>query len=369
MKKFTLSLATLFVAVAAIASPTAEEVSALTLRIDKVDGATIRVKNSDDLNAVLNENGSISLNNFEGYSSLKVFFNEDGSIYAPAQTFTVFDEDTYETVYYLAVPAASKNKTPMEAYNDRITGTYVNGRITLDAWNAIKTTAYFSENLGTLYAYDVTTMVVAPNAQVASSYWVDQYDDETWDFIGWYATEIEESVKNAYVEQEGNNIYVYNFDDIYGTAKFTINPSKDNLTITADPSFVAFKRINSSGNQTDYTIKAIPEELTEEEVSPLDSDVTGSISDEYHFSFGDCGLFNASGSYTGSLIAVKTVTLDNPLDITPTGINTASVAKQVAGVKYVNMMGVESTTPFQGVNIVVTRYTDGTTSATKQLMK
>ena len=208
MKKFTLSLATLFVAVAAIASPTAEEVSALTLRIDKVDGATIRVKNSDDLNAVLNENGSISLNNFEGYSSLKVFFNEDGSIYAPAQTFTVFDEDTYETVYYLAVPAASKNKTPMEAYNDRITGTYVNGRITLDAWNAIKTTAYFSENLGTLYAYDVTTMVVAPNAQVASSYWVDQYDDETWDFIGWYATEIEESVKNAYVEQEGNNIYV-----------------------------------------------------------------------------------------------------------------------------------------------------------------
>ena len=188
MKKFTLSLATLFVAVAAIASPTAEEVSALTLRIDKVDGATIRVKNSDDLNAVLNENGSISLNNFEGYSSLNVFFNEDGSIYAPAQTFTVFDEDTYETVYYLAVPAASKNKTPMEAYNDRITGTYVNGRITLDAWNAIKTTAYFSENLGTLYAYDVTTMVVAPNAQVASSYWVDQYDDETWDFIGWYAT-------------------------------------------------------------------------------------------------------------------------------------------------------------------------------------
>ena len=97
--------------------------------------------------------------------------------------------------------------------------------------------------------------------------------------------------------------------------------------------------------------------------------MTGSISDEYHFSFGDCGLFNASGSYTGSLIAVKTVTLDNPLDITPTGINTASVDKQVAGVKYVNMMGVESTTPFQGVNIVVTRYTDGTTSATKQLMK
>ncbi len=40
-------------------------------------------------------------------------------------------------------------------------------------------------------------------------------------------------------------------------------------------------------------------------------------------------------------------------------------AKQVDSVQYSNLAGVTSTTPFSGVNIVVTRYTDGTTSVTK----
>ena len=40
-------------------------------------------------------------------------------------------------------------------------------------------------------------------------------------------------------------------------------------------------------------------------------------------------------------------------------------ARQVAGVKYYNVAGVESDRPFQGVNIVVTRYTDGSMTTTK----
>ncbi len=42
-------------------------------------------------------------------------------------------------------------------------------------------------------------------------------------------------------------------------------------------------------------------------------------------------------------------------------------AKQVAGVKYYNMVGIESERPFEGVNIVVTRYSDGSTSTAKRL--
>ena len=48
----------------------------------------------------------------------------------------------------------------------------------------------------------------------------------------------------------------------------------------------------------------------------------------------------------------------------PTGV-TDVYAKTVAGVKYVNVAGMESNTPFDGVNIVVTTYTDGTQSAVK----
>ncbi len=48
-----------------------------------------------------------------------------------------------------------------------------------------------------------------------------------------------------------------------------------------------------------------------------------------------------------------------------TGVNDVNASKTVAGVKYVNVAGVESNTPFNGVNIVVTTYTDGTKAAVK----
>ena len=54
-------------------------------------------------------------------------------------------------------------------------------------------------------------------------------------------------------------------------------------------------------------------------------------------------------------------------DKVATGVNDVNSAKEVKGVSYFNMMGVESAQPFEGVNIMVTTYTDGTSSATKVL--
>lgn len=60
-----------------------------------------------------------------------------------------------------------------------------------------------------------------------------------------------------------------------------------------------------------------------------------------------------------------------PLDLeagnVSTGVNDVNSAKEVKGVSYFNMMGVESAQPFDGVNIMVTTYTDGTSSAAKVL--
>lgn len=60
-----------------------------------------------------------------------------------------------------------------------------------------------------------------------------------------------------------------------------------------------------------------------------------------------------------------------PLDLdatkVATDVNDVNCAKEVKGVSYFNMMGVESAQPFDGVNIMVTTYTDGTSSATKVL--
>ena len=59
--------------------------------------------------------------------------------------------------------------------------------------------------------------------------------------------------------------------------------------------------------------------------------------------------------------------LDLDADKVATGVNDVNCAKEVKGVSYFNMMGVESAQPFDGVNIMVTTYTDGTQSAAKVL--
>ncbi|MDO4512259.1 MAG: hypothetical protein Q4B68_10645 [Bacteroidales bacterium] len=49
----------------------------------------------------------------------------------------------------------------------------------------------------------------------------------------------------------------------------------------------------------------------------------------------------------------------------PTGVNDVNTAKAVKSVRYFNLMGVESADLNEGVNIVVTTYTDGTTASAK----
>jgi hypothetical protein len=53
----------------------------------------------------------------------------------------------------------------------------------------------------------------------------------------------------------------------------------------------------------------------------------------------------------------------------PTAINGVVVNGNVKSVKYVNVAGMVSDVPFQGVNIVVTEYTDGSRTTTKMLKK
>jgi hypothetical protein len=48
-----------------------------------------------------------------------------------------------------------------------------------------------------------------------------------------------------------------------------------------------------------------------------------------------------------------------------TGIEQVNADKQVVSVRYINVAGQQSETPFDGMNIVVTTYTDGTTSTVK----
>ncbi|MBO4722731.1 MAG: hypothetical protein J5629_07340 [Muribaculaceae bacterium] len=75
-----------------------------------------------------------------------------------------------------------------------------------------------------------------------------------------------------------------------------------------------------------------------------------------------------SGRAKTSSSVIRTQPLDlkasSPL---PTAISTVSTEAQVVGVEYVNIAGMRSNKPFSGVNIVVTRYGDGSTTTTKMV--
>ncbi len=77
------------------------------------------------------------------------------------------------------------------------------------------------------------------------------------------------------------------------------------------------------------------------------------------------------GEVTGSdfdyYIAEGTIDFSSKDYTIITGIVENLNSSQVVGVTYYNVAGIESDTPFQGVNIVVTRYSDGSTTTTKIL--
>jgi len=78
---------------------------------------------------------------------------------------------------------------------------------------------------------------------------------------------------------------------------------------------------------------------------------------------------NQSTPVTGDLSADYLVYPLRLYDV-PTAIKTVeTVAGKVVDVKYYNMMGVESSTPFTGVNIVVSTYDNGNRTTSKQLFK
>ena len=69
----------------------------------------------------------------------------------------------------------------------------------------------------------------------------------------------------------------------------------------------------------------------------------------------------------GNGYAKYQVYVGEPYVDTPTGVQEVNTAKAVSHITYYNLSGMQSATPFEGVNIVVTTYTDGTRTAQKMM--
>lgn len=106
-----------------------------------------------------------------------------------------------------------------------------------------------------------------------------------------------------------------------------------------------------------------------------DGDVIENLADKTMYSFrgvlnkypGGSNLAKDEDAPTGPDATKVVMPFDLNDQSVITAISDVMGSKAVSSVKYYNIMGVESNKPFDGVNIVVTRYSDGTISTTKVL--
>ncbi len=121
------------------------------------------------------------------------------------------------------------------------------------------------------------------------------------------------------------------------------------FTVPATSGFAGELAVDYAYN-TNATGTPIPEPtLTKDEVYEFDAFVGRSMSKA-----GGYVVYPANLTGNGNII---------------TSINTVNVNGEVVGVEYVNSLGVVSKRPFSGINIVVTRYSDGSATTVKKVFK
>ncbi len=122
--------------------------------------------------------------------------------------------------------------------------------------------------------------------------------------------------------------------------------------------------VDPDGNETSTTIKLA--EYNNGQLNALNDWTFFDLS-----SLGDVALvyftLNSTdvGDYGMNTAAYFCMDKFQVIDEPTTAIEHTQVAKNVSSVSYVNLAGMVSDKPFSGVNVVVTTYTDGTTSTTK----
>ena len=87
------------------------------------------------------------------------------------------------------------------------------------------------------------------------------------------------------------------------------------------------------------------------------------VYDEKNYEYLETGTWYKNTDDPLSLAVAPVLSFVTP--VTPTSIDQPVVDKVEVGHTYYNLAGMSSGTPFDGLNIVVTRYSDGTTTATK----
>lgn len=357
MVKFLLSMAVALMATTAVAqAPSADELSKYSVRVDFV-GDSIHyptVGKSIVTYATEGSTATINIGEPTGLINLKAKYDEASTALTMYPQMAGMDDETYQ--YRMIVPASVKTQAPTAFGSATISGNLFDNMITYGPWNMILT-SNFTDNKGVVYDKDISTCIFKPNCTVTLGV-IEEDDANNYVYKKGAVQEL-----RAYAEQTGKSVIVYNFDEMGGCLVINLN---NNKSCTISSNDLVYKK----NEKNVYKAFALAESTIggEEVVKAENPDAAGVIEGGKQIKFGYVGLINtARYGYRGLYYQVN-IALDNELDM-PSGITDTQATKQVANVSYVNLAGMTSSTPFDGVNVKVIRYTDGSMNTQKVIVR
>lgn len=226
---------------------------------------------------------------------------------------------------------------------------------------------------------------------------------------GTYSDDVNYTIAMAMPEQNGKLIFenmigdafTYN-ENLYCTANFLSENLVDENGDTQKHYYFVNPKIQEVAEVTfavwngSYFVAPAPQEGT----STNESEINGAFNVDWRYNSYDIKTLASNKAYQFMAVVQKPVAVAGgmglkeesevtPMDCTPDGtymvfplnldpsnkdqvitsIAQLVVSKTVSRVVYYNLMGVASAVPFQGVNIVVTEYSDGSRQARKVVMK
>lgn len=222
--------------------------------------------------------------------------------------------------------------------------------------NTAATDSLFISDFSATPGDTVTVPVRFKNATAYSALQVGVFVNGPLKFVPVSSKTIAGQVKNTWVEGVGRSIK-YQADG-YVVSYSTYVPNDQELRVVGvQMTNVAVLEIDATGEPIFNCKIFVPGTTT---LGDYTCDVKGwndknGVYQPIHYS---TGLVDQSADGDGPDTKFT-------VHVVATAVNNVTTAKAVKSVKYYNVAGMESAEPFNGVNIVVTNYTDGTKSTTK----
>lgn len=227
MKKFLLSALAIGAAMSAFAMEplTVEQLEKLEVNVSNyTDGSfclssKVSLEYSDASNPT-----TLKINNFigDGLALNTTVDWETGTISVAPYVFSSdMDYDTYEYYHLMVVSEEASNmSSPMDpAFNtSKVYGTITESGITLENWNIVKVNQYFSA-MTKMYDQPVNTEIVPANAEMTLQLRGVDWDQEDPDTYVCPIVDTDEITFRTYVKDNGDELLVYNWDDMNSCVK------------------------------------------------------------------------------------------------------------------------------------------------------